>query len=319
MSDRPEGLSVVVPTANRPAAVVRCVAALQACADPGVAVEVVVVDDGGQPEVDPAALAGGAYPVRVIRQENAGPAAARNRGAREARYRWLAMTDDDCRPRIDWLRAMAGALAEQPAALVGGRTVNALPHDRPAEASQLLNDYLYRRQLGIDPSAMFFASNNIALSAEGFAAVGGFDPAYRRAAGEDRALCRDWVASGRVTRYLAAAVVDHEHAMGWRKFWRQQCNYGRGAYTFARQAREAAGGEPRGEAENGGGASLGFYTGLVTYPLRARRLPGSLALTVLTGLSQLAITAGYLAELREARRGGAMSGVADRGERFADG
>ncbi len=47
------------------------------------------------------------YPwVRLISQANAGPASARNRGAREARGRILLFTDDDCVPMPNWLDAM---------------------------------------------------------------------------------------------------------------------------------------------------------------------------------------------------------------------
>ena len=48
------------------------------------------------------------YPgVRCISQVNAGPAAARNRGAAEARGSLILLTDDDCVPLPGWIDAMA--------------------------------------------------------------------------------------------------------------------------------------------------------------------------------------------------------------------
>lgn len=307
MNSRPEGISVVVPTARRPAALRRCVEALQASEPPGVAVELIVIDDGSEPRVDADALPASPYPLQVHWQTNAGPAAARNHGARRAGYRWLAFTDDDCRPTPDWLGRMVEALRRQPEALVGGYTRNAVSGSLPTEASQMLTDFLYQRQARSGQTIAFFTSNNLAVGAEAFAAVGGFDAAYRRAAGEDRALGRSWRRSGRPIVYLPEAVVEHEHRMGLGRFWRQQSNYGRGAYTFHRSA---AGSNASAE-EVESPTPRRFYLELLSYPLRTRRLPRSLPLAVLAGLSQVAVTAGYFAQRREDRR---AKRVNDRGE-----
>lgn len=56
--------------------------------------EVIVVDDGSNDESADIAEAYGT-PVRVIRQANRGPAAARNRGAHEAHGKYLAFLDGD--------------------------------------------------------------------------------------------------------------------------------------------------------------------------------------------------------------------------------
>ena len=54
--------------------------------------EIIVVDDGSRDET--AKVAEG-YPVTVIRQENGGPASARNTGTRAAGGEWLAFLDHD--------------------------------------------------------------------------------------------------------------------------------------------------------------------------------------------------------------------------------
>ena len=76
-------------------------------------------------------------------QENAGPAAARNRGAAEARGAFLAFTDDDCTADADWLRAFAAEFEKTPNGLVGGRTLNALDTNRCSATSQMIIDVVY--------------------------------------------------------------------------------------------------------------------------------------------------------------------------------
>lgn len=85
----------------------------------------------------------GRMTVRLIEQTNAGPAHARNTGARHASGAVLAFTDDDCTPRPDWLSTLHARARQNPEQLVGGHTVNALPDNVYATASQLLIDYLY--------------------------------------------------------------------------------------------------------------------------------------------------------------------------------
>ena len=54
--------------------------------------EIIVVDDGSR---DDTAAVAASYPVTVIRQENGGPASARNTGAKAASGEWLAFLDHD--------------------------------------------------------------------------------------------------------------------------------------------------------------------------------------------------------------------------------
>lgn len=60
--------------------------------------EIIVVDDGSRDET--AQIAEG-YPITVIRQENGGPASARNTGARAAGGEWLAFLDHDDSWHVD--------------------------------------------------------------------------------------------------------------------------------------------------------------------------------------------------------------------------
>lgn len=280
MSTAPE-ISVVVPTYQRPDRLARLLEALTAQRD--VALEVILVDDGGtvplEPVVEPFRQR---LPLRLLVQANAGPAAARNRGAREARTDVLAFTDDDCAPRHDWAALMLRAVrsASGPA-LAGGVTVNAIREDIFAEASQDIADFLQSRS---GPHGPFAASNNIAMPKAAFEALGGFDASYPRAAGEDRAFCSAWVEHGWPVVRVPDAVVEHHHRLGVSGFWRQHRNYGFGACMFHRR---------RPATRMGLGRRLGFYLSLLMHPVRRDPSLRGASRIALVALAQLATAAGW--------------------------
>ena len=238
----PPYFSVIVPTYERPAQLSRCLGALARLDYPAERFEVIVVDDGSA--APPARLLGefrDQLNVRLIAQPNAGPAAARNRGAAEARGSFLAFTDDDCEPETGWLRSLAARFAATPQSLVGGRTVNALPANPYSETSQLIIEVVYEHYNSGPGGPRFFASNNLAAPAELFRAAGGFDETFKTS--EDREVCDRWLARGLRLAYAPEAVVRHAHALTLVALWRQHFGYGRGARRFHR-ARAARGNAP---------------------------------------------------------------------------
>lgn len=223
--------SVIVPTWNRPVELATCLRALVSLDYPADRYEVVVVDDGSDPPVEPPRdLARPGLRVRVLAQPNRGPSAARNEGARAAEGEMLAFTDDDCAPDPGWLRSLAAAAATAPRSLLGGRVVNGLPGNRCSVASQAIVDANVSHLFASGNALRFLTSNNLALSAEGFRAMGGFDERFRTA--EDREFCYRWIAAARPVARVPDAVVEHRHDLTLATFWRQQFGYGRGAYRF---------------------------------------------------------------------------------------
>lgn len=288
MSSELPDFSVVVPTYERPAQLDACLEALARLDYPRERFEVLVVDDGSaRSPHDVIERFGGALDVRLLTQpSNAGPAAARNLGARRARGEFLAFTDDDCEPEPAWLRAFAKRFAEEPARVVGGRTVNALDRNPYSETSQLIIEVVYEHFNLDDDEARFFASNNFAVNAASFRDAGGFDEAFRTS--EDREFCARWRSRGLGLTYEPGAVVRHSHHLTLGSLWRQHFGYGRGALRFHR-AREAAGDRPF-------KPDTDFYTKLLRASL-ARAPTGKAArLTSLLLWSQLANAAGFFYE-----------------------
>jgi GT2 family glycosyltransferase len=289
----PTFISVVIPTHNRPEQLEACLAALSESTQPRESFEVVVVDDGGTAQLAEAIEAhGDALQIHLSRQDRAGPAAARNRGAALARGELLVFTDDDCLPEPDWLPALARRAETRPSHLIGGRTINALPDNPFSSASQNLVSYLYEysaKQADRPGWSGFFTSNNLAVPVEGFAQVGGFDERFPLAAGEDRDFCDRWVAQDLPMTFAADARIRHAHRLGFASFIRQQWNYGRGAHHF-RESRLRRGASPLRPQP------LSFYLNLLRYPYRGGTTPKATVEAALLAASQGMNALGYLYE-----------------------
>lgn len=283
--------TVVVPTYARRRRLKACLEALASLQYPRARFEVIVVDDGSP--APPRELVDEfreRLDVKLLSQPHAGPAAARNRGAKGARGDYLAFTDDDCAAAPDWLGRLAARFEAEPQSAVGGRTINGLPHNIYSEASQLLSSYLYEYYNKDPIRAGFLTSGNIAFPVERFRALGGFDESFRGAAAEDRDLCDRWLHAGYGMVFAPEAVVYHFHELTLRAFWLQHYGYGRGADRFyVKRARRGRGGfRP---------APAAFYLNILHYPFRRACRKPPLALSVLLGLARLASLSGHLWEM----------------------
>jgi GT2 family glycosyltransferase len=223
--------SIIIPTYRRSDALQECVRALCRLEYPRESFDVIIVDDGGDVPLEPLLLPFSQHVrIKVLWQPNAGPAAARNFGAKQASGAFLAFTDDDCQPDPQWLRTLSSALASSTNVLVGGRTVNALTSNPYSEASQLIIDVVYAHYNSRTQDVQFFASNNMAVSAQTFDAIGGFNAGFRTS--EDRDLCDRLRVRGYALRYAPDAVIFHAHTLTFRSYWNQHSGYGRGAWRY---------------------------------------------------------------------------------------
>jgi len=238
-------VTVVIPTFGRLQRLVECLEALR-CQEFAEPWEIVVVDDGSPEPVQPL-LSGRVegLPIRVIRQPNAGPAEARNRGAAEARGAVIAFTDDDCRPEPGWLDALVDAVRERGDSLVGGTTFNGLPGNFFAMMNQFILDLVYDH-FNTDPdAACFVASNNIACSRARYLELGGFAAAFSVPGAEDRDFCDRWRVRGWPIIVRSAARVEHRHGQTLRQFVNLYIRYGRGAYLYQMRRRTRRSGTMR--------------------------------------------------------------------------
>lgn len=147
--------------------------------------------------------------TRILPCATPGSYAARNAGAAAARGQTLAFTDADCRPAPGWLAALAEARDDK--TLLAG-PVEITPAGDPPNRYEL-----YDRIRGI-PQARYVsrgyaATANLAVPAETFAAVGGFNPA--RFSGGDAEFCRAAGALDHPIRFVPGATVHHPARTTW--------------------------------------------------------------------------------------------------------
>ena len=283
--------SIVVPTYQRPVQLAACLQALSRLDYAREQFEVIVVDDGSKtpPEALVTSFQNSLH-VRLLLHRHTGPAAARNAGAMRAQGQYLAFTDDDCAPAADWLHALSARFQRMPDHLIGGRIINALPENLYSTASQLVVDYMYAyHNRGLN-DANFLASNNLAVPADRFRAIGGFDTRFSLAAGEDREFCDRWRHHGYDTTYAPEVLVYHTHHLILRSFWRQQGHYGRGAFRFRRARARRGQKGTRLEAPS-------FYLNLLRLPFSQERGARRLMLAALLLVSQTAVATGFLLEI----------------------
>jgi cellulose synthase/poly-beta-1,6-N-acetylglucosamine synthase-like glycosyltransferase len=214
-------ISVIVPAYNAAQTLDACLAALGAQTVGADAYEVIVVDDGS---TDRTAAVARAHGVCLIQQANAGPAAARNRGAQAARGEILLFTDADCAPAPDWVERMAAPFADP--AVMGAKGVYRTRQRSPvARMVQVEYESRYARMAG--RQQIDFVDTYAAAYRRGvFVESGGFDTVYRTASVEDQELSFRLAGRGHRLVYVPQAIVYHCHDETVGQYWRRKYGIG---------------------------------------------------------------------------------------------
>ncbi len=222
-------VSVIVPAYRNPAALALTLAALERQDWPNELIQVVVVDDGSEPPIEPPP---GASPgLRVIRQPRRGfgLARARNTGVVAAEHDILVFLDADViaeagliRAHARWHHAVGDALTVGFCAYVSPRglspegirqrtgTVAELLGARPSDPSWLERHMARTGDFTSRHTDLFRAvtGNNFAISRALFREAGGFDPSFTRYGGEDTEFA--WRVQTR-----GGLLVPVREAFGW--------------------------------------------------------------------------------------------------------
>lgn len=221
-------VTVVVPARDRAGALDRCLEAL------GKTSPVVVVDDGSD---DPGAIAEtcARHGARLVRREvNGGPAAARNTALAVVDTELVAFVDSDCVPPVEWVRRLAGHLADPAVGAVAPRIVV-----RPGTARSWWSAYasarspldMGRRAGRVLPMTAVGYVPTAALLVRREAMGEGFDERLRF--GEDVDLVWRMTEAGWRVRYEPAVEVEHTDPEGAWALLRRRFRYGTSAAPLA--------------------------------------------------------------------------------------
>ncbi len=167
--------------------------------------------------------------LRVLsREQPIRPAVARNLGAEMAQGDLLCFLDSDCIAHPRWLATHLSAHTRSRVAVGGGIIIPDRSYwarcDNIATLAPFLADQPQR-------SLDHLASLNFSIRRDMFRAVGGFDPSFRYAAGEDTDLSFRLRRAGIELRFVPEAVVAHHtNRMTIGAVWRHLQTHGIGYY-----------------------------------------------------------------------------------------
>jgi glycosyltransferase involved in cell wall biosynthesis len=217
LADTAPDFSVVIVTYNDWKPLHECLRSLAQQIDaPGF--EVVVIDDGSsQAAPDFIHHWSQSFPMRVVRQEHAGIAAARNRGAECARGTTLVSVDSDCKLRKDCLAALATTMTTQPRhnyfqlRIVGDRS-------RLVGRAEELRLITVQNHLRLpDGTIKYLNTAGFAMRRRPEHAGGVFDPDALR--GEDTLFLANLIRREELPWFAEAAVVQHAIPLNVLRYW----------------------------------------------------------------------------------------------------
>lgn len=212
--------TVIIPVYNGAETISQCLEGLR---DQTVTPdEVLVIDDGS---TDGTAEVVTQFPeVRLIRQDNSGPAAARNLGVAEAKGEVALMIDADCRPVPSWVEAMVRPFDDPSVVGVRGEYLSDQV-ELTAQWIQAEYEDRYLRSRGRE-RIDFIDTYSAGYRVEEFLAAGGFDTSIPTAAVEDQEFSFRLAADGHRLVHAEGAKVFHRHN-------RTPARYFRRKYTMA--------------------------------------------------------------------------------------
>jgi glycosyltransferase involved in cell wall biosynthesis len=218
-------ISVIIPAYNAESTIGRCLQALTNQSYPADSYEVIVVDDGS---TDGTAGIAQDFAVRYIRQENQGPAAARNNGAQQARGEIILFTDADCVPDVDWIREMANPF-DKPELMAVKGAYRSRQKSIVARFAQLEFEERFAK-LEKAGSTDMVDTYSAGFRSRQFLEMNGFDTSFPVANNEDTELSYRMSKSGHKMVFNPRAVVYHlshpdsvrkyARLKFWRGYWR---------------------------------------------------------------------------------------------------
>ena len=199
-------VSVIIPAYNSAKHIEKCITAVLSQTYPALD-DIIVVDDGSFDVT--AQIIKSFNRVKYIYQNNSGPAAARNNGARNANGEILFFTDSDCVPHADWIKNMVAYFCSHKNIVVSGSYD--IANKKSILARTIHHEILFRHLKIMPTNPCVFGSYNFAITKSLFFSVGGFDESFRNPSGEDNDLSYKIISSGAKIIFEKKSLVAHHH------------------------------------------------------------------------------------------------------------
>ena len=221
-------VSIVVPTYNRRELLKECLDSLFNQTYPKDEYEVIVVDDGstdGTEELLKEYAKNAPCTLKYFKQENRGPAAARNAGIKHAAGDIVCFLDDDCIADKNWIMNMVDKFNEDKVGGVGGKII-VTPSDHLIEPKI--------DQSGLINTWSSLSGCNMAFKKDILDDINGFDPLFRFGA-EDNDICIRVRLKGYTLKYAPEAIVFLRHSTTLGDLIKKQYNYGIGCSRLGKK------------------------------------------------------------------------------------
>lgn len=220
-------VSIVIPVYNAEKTIKSAIDAVVNQSYPKEFLEVILIDDGSKDQSakiieDFLKLAIPAS-IRYIPQDHNGPAAARNRGWKEATGEIICFTDADCSPAPDWIASLISGFRHKDIAVVSGGYDIANKENILADC--IWREIKYRHSL-MPEFVRSFGSYNFAIKKEVLEKVGGFNQAYTVPSGEDNDLAYQILHAGFKIYFKKSVLVKHYFPEKLSKYLYQQYQHG---------------------------------------------------------------------------------------------
>ncbi|MCD6478164.1 MAG: glycosyltransferase [Candidatus Aenigmarchaeota archaeon] len=188
--------------------------------------EVIVVDDGSKDRTSEIMkkYMKKSKKIKLIKQKNAGPAAARNNGAKHSKGDVLIFTDSDCVPEKNFIEEMVKPIKGDVAGVQGRykilnkeKIIARFVQYEIEERYERMKKFKY-----ID----FIGTYAAAYRRDVFMKLGGFDTSFRKASGEDPEFSFRVESAGYKMVFNPKAIVYHPHPDTLKRYLKMK--YGRG-------------------------------------------------------------------------------------------
>jgi GT2 family glycosyltransferase len=257
--------TLVVCTRNRPRLLRETIESILAADD--VPEEVVIVDQGDEPQVSLEELSRHDCDVRVVASRSKGLGHARNEGVAAARHDVLVFIDDDMLAHPAWLGTLIRVLVEGGSKTVVTGAVEATSGESWRAFTPATQEHargaVFEGRIGRD----VLAGGHMAIERSAVSDVGGFDPRLGAGAPYPAADDNDFgfrlLERGYRIVYVADAVLYHR---AWRPGWRYplvRWRYGRGKGGFYAKHMRGGDGYMRGRAARDLGSRVNRFPRLL--------------------------------------------------------